>query len=94
MEVTPIVAQLRQYFLGFEGRVAGAIYFEAVTASAKPSRSSAYVIPIGGKAGVNTTQTCVQQDISDKFDVMLALDTHDDRGQEPADLVHVFCAEL
>lgn len=94
MKVTPIVAQLRQYCPGFAGRVAGGIDFEAVAASAKLSRPSAYVIPIGDKAGVNTIQTGVQQDISDKFDVVLVLDTQDERGQEAADLVHVFRAEL
>lgn len=94
MKVTPIVAHLRQYCPSFSGHVAGGIDFEAIAASAKLSRPSGYVIPVGDKAGVNDVQTGIRQQISDKFDVVVVLDTQDERGQEAADLVHVFRAEL
>lgn len=94
MKISPIVAHLRQYCPSFSGRVAGGIDFEAVAASAKLSHPSAYVIAVSDKAAENDIQTGVRQAITDFFDVVLVVDTHDERGQEAADLTHAFRAEI
>ncbi|MFL1501151.1 hypothetical protein ACI77J_09475 [Pseudomonas sp. O64] len=94
MKISPIVAHLRQYCPGFLGRVAGGIDFEVVAASAKLSHPSAYVIAAADKAGENIIKNGVRQAIGDHFDVVLVVDTRDERGQEAADLTHVFRAEL
>lgn len=94
MKISPIVAHLRQYCPSFSGRVAGGIDFEAVAASAKLSHPSAYVIAVSDKAAENEIQTGVRQAITDFFDVVLVVDTRDERGQEAADLTHAFRAEI
>jgi hypothetical protein len=94
MKITPVVAQLRQYCPSFQGRVVGGIDFEAVANSTKLSRPSAYVIATGDVAGPNKNQNAVQQNIRDDFDVVLVLDTQDERGQEAVDLLHGLRAEL
>lgn len=94
MKISLVVAQLRQYCPALVGRVAGGIDFEAVANSAKLHHPSAYVIAAADKASDNDVQNGVRQAISDYFDVVLALDTGDERGQEAADLIHDFRAEI
>lgn len=94
MKISPIVAHLRQYCPRFSGRVAGGIDFEAVAASAKLSHPSAYVIAVSDKAVENDVQNGLRQEITDFFDVVLVVDTRDERGQEAADLTHLFRAEI
>lgn len=94
MKISPLVAHLRQYCPSFNERVTGGIDFEAVANSTKLHRPSAYVIATGDRAGKNQTQNAVQQNIRDEFDVVLVLDTQDERGQEAADLLHDLRAEL
>lgn len=94
MKITPVVAQLRQYCPSFQGRVAGGIDFEAVANSAQLHRPSAYVICTGDKAAPNTADNVSLQSILDDFDVVLVLDTKDERGQEAVDVLHDLRAEL
>ena len=94
MKISLVVAQLRQYCPALVERVAGGIDFEAVANSAKLHHPSAYVIAAADKASDNDVQNGVRQAISDYFDVVLALDTGDERGQEAADLIHDFRAEI
>lgn len=94
MKISPIVAHLRQYCPSFSGRVAGGIDFEAVAASAKLSHPSAYVIAVSDKATQNDVLNGLRQVITDFFDVVLVVDTRDERGQEAADLTHLFRAEI
>ena len=94
MKITPIVAHLRQYCPSFQDRVVGGIDFEAVANSTKLHRPSAYVIATGDLASKNPLQNAVQQNIRDEFDVVLVLDTQDERGQEAVDLLHDLRAEL
>ncbi|WP_443700641.1 phage tail terminator protein [Pseudomonas sp.] len=94
MKISQVVAQLRQYCPGLSGRVAGGIDFEAVANSAKLNHPSAYVIAAADKAGDNDIDTGVRQAISDYFDVVLVMDSRDERGQEAVDLLHTFRAEI
>lgn len=94
MKITPIVAHLRQYCPSFNERVVGGIDFEAVANSTKLHRPSAYVIATGDQSSSSTSENVIQQNIRDEFDVVLVLDTHDERGQEAVDLLHDLRAEL
>jgi len=94
MKLSLIVAQLRRYSPSFSERVAAGIDFESVAASAKLSHPSGYVIATADKASNNDVQNGVRQAITDQFDVVLVLDTQDERGQEAADLIHVFRSEI
>lgn len=94
MKITPVVAHLRQYCPSFQDRVVGGIDFEAVANSTKLSRPAAYVIATGDVASKNQNQNAVLQNIRDDFDVVLVLDTQDERGQEAVDLLHDLRAEL
>ena len=94
MKITSIVAHLRQYCPSFKERVVGGIDFEAVANSTKLHRPSAYVIATGDQSSGSTSDNAIQQNIRDEFDVVLVLDTHDERGQEAVDLLHDLRAEL
>ena len=94
MLITPLVAQLRQYCPDFSGRVAAGIDFEAVANSAKLNHPSAYVIYTGDSAGNNDLQNGARQAISDEFDVILVMNTKDERGQEAVYLAHGFRAQI
>ena len=94
MLITPLVAQLRQYCPDFAGRVAAGIDFEAVANSAKLNNPSAYVIYTGDSAGNNDLQNGARQAISDEFDVILVMNTKDERGQEAVYLAHGFRAQI
>lgn len=94
MKISLIVAHLRAYCPAFSGRVSAGIDWDAVATSAKLSHPSAYVIAAGDDAGGNDLQNGVRQDITDLFDVILVLDSTDERGQEAADLLHDLRADL
>lgn len=94
MKISQIVAHLRTYCPAFSGRVSAGIDWDAVASSAKLSHPSAYVIAAGDDAGQNDLQNGVRQNITDLFDVVLVLDSTDERGQEAADLLHDLRAEL
>ena len=94
MKLSLIVAHLRAYCPAFSGRVSAGIDWDAVASSAKLSHPSAYVITAGDDAAGNDLQNGVRQDITDLFDVILVLDSSDERGQEAADLLHDLRAGL
>ena len=94
MKISQIVAHLRTYCPAFSGRVSAGIDWDAVAASAKLSHPSAYVIAAGDDATKNEVQNGIRQDITDLFDVILVLDSTDERGQEAADLLHDLRAGL
>lgn len=94
MKISLIVAHLRAYCPVFSGRVSAGIDWDAVAASAKLSHPSAYVIAAGDDAAQNNLQNAIRQDITDLFDVILVLDSSDERGQEAADLLHDLRAGL
>ncbi|CAG9195878.1 conserved hypothetical protein [Paraburkholderia tropica] len=88
MKVTPVVLQLRTYVPFFEKRVAAAIDFDAVRDEALLPVPAAYVVPTHDDAGENQTQNTVRQDITDEFDVVVAIATTDARGQSRIDQLH------
>ena len=94
MRITPVIEHLKRYCPSFQERVAGGIDLEAVMTSAKLATPAAYVIYSGDEAEESTGQNKVQQGLADGFDVVVALQTRDERGQQAVDLVHYLRAEL
>ncbi|WP_458725650.1 phage tail terminator protein [Pseudomonas mandelii] len=94
MEITALVAHLRQRCPSYGGRIAGGIDFDAVANSEQLHRPSAYVISTGDQATKNDVQNGVRQEITDQFDVIVVLDTRDERGQQAVDLLHGLRKEL
>jgi hypothetical protein len=94
MLINPIVAHLRATCPTFAGRIAAGIDWDAVANSAQLSHPSAYVIATGDQASANDLQNAVRQNITDEIDVVIVLDTSDERGQAANDLLHIIRAEL
>lgn len=94
MKLNPIVAHLRLTCPTFAGRVAGGIDWDAVVESAQLPLPAAYVIATADAATPNKVETGVIQDITDQFNVVIVLDTSDERGQADNDLLHDIRAEL
>ncbi|TFF37420.1 hypothetical protein [Pseudomonas sp. RIT623] len=94
MKISPIIAHLREYCPSLDARVSGGIDLDAVSESVLLKNPSAYVIAADDKAGDNRAQNAVIQDIEDRFEVVLAMDTKDERGQQASDLLHDFRKEL
>lgn len=94
MKLNPLVAHLRQACPSFAGRVTGGIDWDAVVESAQLPLPAAYVIATADAAAPNRAQNMVIQDITDQFNVVIVLDTSDERGQADNDLLHDMRAEL
>ncbi|MGF6392165.1 phage tail terminator protein [Pseudomonas plecoglossicida] len=94
MKISPIIAHLRENCPSLVDRVSGGIDLDAVSTSVLLKNPSAYVIAADDKAGDNQAQNAVIQDIEDRFEVVLAMDTKDERGQQASDLLHDFRKEL
>lgn len=94
MRLTPLIEHLKLFCPSFGGRVAGGIDLDAVMNSAKLETPAAYVIYTGDDVGENQTQNRVVQALADGFDVVVVMQTRDERGQQAVDLAHVLRAEL
>jgi hypothetical protein len=94
MLINPIVTHLRATCPAFAGRIAAGIDWDAVANSAQLSHPSAYVIATGDQASANDLQNAVRQNITDEIDVVIVLDTSDERGQAANDLLHIIRSEL
>ena len=94
MKISPVIAHLREYCPSLADRISGGIDLDAVNSSTLLKNPSAYVIAADDKAGENKAQNAVTQDIEDRFEVVFAMDTKDERGQQAADLLHDFRKEL
>jgi hypothetical protein len=94
MKLNPIVAHLRRELPSVAGRVAGGIDWDAVIDSAQLTLPAAYVIATADAAAPSRAQNMVIQDITDQFNVVIVLDTSDERGQADNDLLHDMRAEL
>jgi hypothetical protein len=94
MLISPIVAHLRAACPTFAGRVVAGIDWDAVAASTQLSHPSAYVIATGDQATANDIETGIRQNITDEIDVVIVLDTTDERGQAANDLLHIIRTEL
>ncbi len=94
MKLNPLVAHLRLACPSFAGRVAGGIDWDAVVESAQLALPAAYVIATADAATPTKAQNMIIQDITDQFNVVIVLDTTDERGQAVNDLLHDIRAEL
>jgi hypothetical protein len=74
--------------------VTAGIDWDAVANSTQLSHPSAYVIATGDQATPNDVNTGVRQNITDEIDIVVVLDTSDERGQAANDLLHVIRSEL
>lgn len=94
MKLNPIVAHLRKWCPSFAGRVAGGIDWDAVVESAQLALPAAYVIATADAATPSKAQNRVIQEITDQFNVVIVLDTSDERGQEDNEILHDIRGEL
>lgn len=94
MKLNPIVAHLRKVCPSFAGRVTGGIDWDAVVESAQLALPAAYVIATADAATPSKAQNRVIQEITDQFNVVIVLDTSDERGQEDNEILHDLRAEL
>lgn len=94
MKITPVIAQLRTYALGFEGRVAGGLDWDPTKDSAKMEPPAAYVIAVGDSADEPMSQNVYTQDVRDAIDVCVVLPSVDERGQSVVDVLHDVRAQL
>jgi hypothetical protein len=94
MKLNPIVAHLRLTCPTFSGRIAGGIDWDAVVDSAQLGLPAAYVIATADAATPSKAQNVVIQNITDQFNVVIVLETSDERGQADNDLLHEIRAEL
>ncbi len=94
MKLSPVIAHLREHCPSLHQRVTGGIDLGAVSESALLKNPCAYVIAADDKAGENRAENAVIQDVEDRFEVVLVMDTKDERGQQAADLLHDFRKEL
>ena len=86
MKLNPIVAHLRATCPSFAQRISGGIDWDAVVESAKLALPAAYVIASADVATPSKAQNVTVQDITDQFNVVIVLDTTDERGQAANDL--------
>ncbi|MBV6287359.1 phage tail terminator protein [Pseudomonas aegrilactucae] len=94
MRLNVIVAHLRAHCPAFSERITAGIDWDAVATSSNLAHPSAYVIASDDEAEPNDLVTGVRQVISDGFDVIVVLDTTDERGQEAAHDLHVLRADI
>ncbi|MCO7594269.1 MULTISPECIES: hypothetical protein [Pseudomonas] len=94
MRLSPLIEHLKRHCPSLGGRVAGGIDMDAVMASAKMVTPACYVICTGDEAGENLAQNKARQTLVDQFDVVLVLQTRDERGQQAVDVLHDLRAEL
>lgn len=90
MRLSNVIAAIRTRCPVFEGRVAGAAQFQALTESAKMRLPAAYVIPAEDTTAEQKSLTDYWQDVTEGFAVIVVLDnTRDERGQAAVyDAVH------
>ncbi|VVP34334.1 hypothetical protein PS870_04486 [Pseudomonas fluorescens] len=94
MKLNPLVAHLRLACPSFAGRVSGGIDWDAVVESAQLPLPAAYVIATADAATPSKAQNRVIQDITDQFNVVIVLDTSDERGQADNEILHDIRAEI
>ncbi|AIR90583.1 phage tail terminator protein [Pseudomonas cremoricolorata] len=94
MRLTPLIEHIKTHCPSFSKRVSGGIDIESVMTSAKLALPAAYVIYTGDETTETQSSNKVVQGLTDQFDVLVAMQTTDERGQQAVDLVHVLRAEL
>jgi hypothetical protein len=95
MDLTPIVAAVRQRCPSFAQRVAGAAEYAAALASTSLQTPYAFVIPLDDNPGPRQSENVQRQSLADGFAVVVALsNAADERGQASAAVMHATRAEL
>lgn len=96
MDMSPIIAALRQRCPVFAQRVAGAAEYAAVAdGKVSPTVPAAFVVPLDDNAGDRLSQTSYRQQILEGFAVVVALSNEaDPRGQTAHASVHAIRAAL
>jgi len=96
MKLSNVIAALRTRCPSFEGRIAGAAEFKALSENGKMRLPAAYVIPTEDAAAEQKSLTDYWQNVTEGFAVVVVLDnTRDQRGQAASyDAVHDIRAEL
>ena len=95
MDLTPVVAAVRQRCPSFASRVAGAAeYTAALSATALPV-PFAFVIPLDDSAGESQSENTLRQALTDSFAVVVAVsNVSDERGQAGTAAVSTLRREL
>lgn len=95
MDLTPIVAAVRQRCASFAQRVAGAAEYAAAQASTSLPTPYAFVIPLDDAPGGALTENTVRQSLTDAFVIVVAVsNTGDERGQSALGSVDALRREL
>lgn len=95
MDLTPVVAAVRQRCPSFAQRVAGAAEYAAALASTSLAVPYAFVIPLDDSPGPRQSENVNRQSLSDAFAVVVAIsNTADERGQAAAASVELLRREL
>lgn len=95
MDITLVIAALKDRCTSFGGRVAGAAEYKRIAEAAHLDVPSAYVIPMDDEAGENQTLNGYRQDITDVIAVIVVLsNTPDELGKGSITAVRAIRAEL
>ena len=95
MDLTPIVAAVRQRCPSFADRVAGAAEYTAAQASTALALPYAFVIPLDDTAGESMSENTLRQPLTDAFAVVVAVsNVADPRGQAGTAAVEALRREL
>ena len=97
MDLTPIVAALRQRCPSFAQRVAGAAEYEAASASTALAVPHAFVIPLDDSPTDSQSENVNRQSLVDAFAVVVVASVAgmtDERGQAAMAVVHNLRREL
>lgn len=95
MQLELIIAQLRALCPSFNGRVAGAAEFKPVQEASALPVPCAFVIPLDDRPEPPKAQNAVDQEMTDSFAVIVALDNRaDEKGQNAFAGVHAIRAEV
>lgn len=95
MDISLVIAALKERCTSFGGRVAGAAEYKRIAESAQLTVPAAYVIPMDDEAGENQTLNGYRQDITDVIAVIVVLsNTVDELGNVSINTVRLMRAEL
>ena len=94
MLISPVIQAIRERCPMLEGRVVGAIDWEAARMSTSMRLPHAFVLPTGDKTERNDVQSGYRQSVDDTFDVVVLVRNEDERGQAAGDVIHFLRAEL
>lgn len=95
MDITLVIAAIKERCLSFGGRVSGAAEYKRLSDTANLDMPAAYVIPLDDVAGEQRSENAYRQQIKDAIAVVVVLsNTVDERGQTPLATVRTMRKEL